>query len=281
MADTSLSGLLDTTFNEYGKNFLMFFKNLSFIYAIPYTITMLVFYLLSTVLGISSSFSSAALGQDVMMAILTVILMVVIIYLSLIFGAAQYRMLKMQEDKKNITPKTVFRDSQRYVGRLFGLGLLLMIIFVALIAVLALPMLLVLGLSLSVGPNILAGFLLGVIAIVFITWLSVRWLFASVVILFEDKRVIESLKASWQLTKGRWWSTFGKYFVISLIVGGIAMFISVGITMVSFVLAFIPIIGPTMQTAFQVLLSVMIAPISAIFITRWYQGLKQEIAKSK
>lgn len=61
-------------------------------------------------------------------------------------------------------------------------------------------------------------FLIGVLIIVPVIFFSIRFCLFPAPIFIEEQGMIASLKRSWQLVKGKWWSTFGLGVVISIIV---------------------------------------------------------------
>ena len=62
---------------------------------------------------------------------------------------------------------------------------------------------------------------------------SVYWIAASIILVYEKKGIIESLKTSKQLVKRRWWKVFGYIILFGLIIGAIAIIISATSNLVS------------------------------------------------
>jgi len=82
----------------------------------------------------------------------------------------------------------------------------------------------VVGLSIIVGLLLLVLFILLIIpGIIFMTY----WTFSFVFLIVENKKIRESLDASKQLVKGRWWRVFGYYFLLMILFTIIAAIISI------------------------------------------------------
>ena len=101
------------------------------------------------------------------------------------------------------------------------------------------------------------------------------WSFSAVGLIYDDKKVFQSLNSSKNLVKGNFWPVLGKTLLIGLIIGGIASALTLPLMFTSLFLGWIPVVGNTIQIAMQSLISITVAPIGAIFITRLYLGMKE------
>lgn len=111
--------------------------------------------------------------------------------------------------------------------RMFGLALLLLILFYFGLLAAMIVMILVAGLlAVAVGPAAAVPIvLLGILALVgVIFWLQVRLSLAFPLTLLRGKIIIGE---SWQRTRGRFWTLFGAFFVLFVLV--LAMWIGVAL----------------------------------------------------
>ncbi len=67
------------------------------------------------------------------------------------------------------------------------------------------------------------GFILAVAAVVALVWLAVRLSFWFIAIVMDHAGPMSGLKVSFQVTRGRWWKTFGLMLVLVLIAIGIGL----------------------------------------------------------
>lgn len=81
--------------------------------------------------------------------------------------------------------------------------------------------------------------------------------------MIENVGIIESIKRSWKMTKGRFWVLFGTTMVMSLIIG-----------IISYILELIPIVGYVTYYLF-------FTPIAAIMSTVIYYTMKSKISRRK
>jgi hypothetical protein len=112
----------------------------------------------------------------------------------------------------------------------------------------------VLGLSIVLFFALLFLFILLIVpGIIFMVF----WLFSPFILIKEKAGIIDSLKRSKKLVKGRWWMVFGYYLLFLLI--------SIG---AFFALSFIPFIG----SFFEYLI---VVPFSILFFKNMYLDLKK------
>lgn len=125
--------------------------------------------------------------------------------------------------------------------------------------------------------------LLGILFIVPAIIFGVFWVFA-VYILFDEKvKIIESLKRSFNLVKGKWWKTFGYIVLFILISIGIIIIAGLVLSPFNMVIGLIPSTGSVVY-AFKVLVNyvgnlvspIVIMPLAIIFFRNFYLGMKKK-----
>ena len=117
-----------------------------------------------------------------------------------------------------------WRDARPRLPQLLGLTLLLVLIYVGVLAVAALPGILVALAGAETGGAALAS--LGVLGgLVVVTWLWILWCLAPPALMLENQGIVAAMKRSAKLVKGTWWRVLGVqllgillvYFATSLI----------------------------------------------------------------
>lgn len=104
---------------------------------------------------------------------------------------------------------------------------------------------------------------------------STYWTFSLLILFMEDAKIMESLKKSKQLVKGRWWRVFG-YFLLLIIIVIIAQVIIGGIMEIIFgiFLATSSFTFITITSGVSTLLSAIISFFIIIFLERFYTSIK-------
>ena len=137
-----------------------------------------------------------------------------------------------------------------------------------------------LGLAILVALLMIPLFLALIIpAIIF----SVYWMFSQYFLIDEDEKIINSLRKSYHLVKGKWWFVAVRMMLLFLIFIGA----SIAVSLLSFVIIFI-VQGMSVFTeglsqnsvAFSSIVDnlfyIVMSLFSLIFITQFYKGLKEE-----
>ena len=86
----------------------------------------------------------------------------------------------------------------------------------------------------AILPRVFLVPLMGLLVIVPVIFFAVRFCLFPAVIFIEDKGGVASLKRSWKLVKGKWWSTFGLVIVISIIVSIIGVAFQIPLLLIAF-----------------------------------------------
>lgn len=131
---------------------------------------------------------------------------------------------------KTVTTGESWREARPQILKLFGLLILLGLIFVGVIFTGALPGLLVLiaGGSDNAGSALLSLGILG--AGIVVTWLFIRFYLAVPALMLERQGIVKSLKRSAKLVRGSWWRVFGIMLLTLLITGIVAAIVTIPFT---------------------------------------------------
>lgn len=72
--------------------------------------------------------------------------------------------------------------------------------------------------TVSIPVGLIGSLLLGFLLLVmWVTYFSVRLTFFRYAVAVDGQRAVAAIKASWQLTRGRWWSLFGTFLLLGLV----------------------------------------------------------------
>ncbi|MEU4660028.1 glycerophosphoryl diester phosphodiesterase membrane domain-containing protein [Streptomyces sp. NPDC023723] len=120
-----------------------------------------------------------------------------------------------------VTTGEAWRDARPQVLKLFGLILLLLVITVGIVAVGALP-----GIIVAVTAGGGAAIALGVLGIVAGTvvavWLMIRFSLASPALMLEKQSIVKAMSRSTKLVQGSWWRIFGIQLLATIIANVVA-----------------------------------------------------------
>ncbi len=118
---------------------------------------------------------------------------------------------------------------------------------------------------------------------------GVFWIFAAYVFFEEDKGIIESLKKSRKIVKGRWWKTFGYIILFVLIVFLVIAVISLvkaPVTMINLkktllqqwdVSLSLLIATKALETLYLLIVNIILVPFSILFFKNFYFEMKKTI----
>lgn len=130
---------------------------------------------------------------------------------------------------KSVTTAEAWRDARPQLAKLFGLTFLLPLIGIAVVAVGALPGILVAlagGGDGGVALAVLGGMAASVVAI----WLMVRFSLASPALMLEKQSILKSVSRSAKLVRGSWWRVFGIQLLATIIANVVASIIVIPFT---------------------------------------------------
>ncbi|MFI0515315.1 glycerophosphoryl diester phosphodiesterase membrane domain-containing protein [Streptomyces sp. WSLK1-5] len=128
-----------------------------------------------------------------------------------------------------VTTGEAWRDARPQVPRLFGLIFLLLLITFGVLAVGALPGILVAATGSDGGGIALA--ILGVLgAGVVALWLMIRFSLASPALMLEKQTIVKSMSRSTKLVRGSWWRVLGIQLLAGLIANIVAAIVVIPFT---------------------------------------------------
>jgi hypothetical protein len=173
--------------------------------------------------------------------ILSYILLVVITYIIVLLLNILSDAILVHYAFKNDLEKKKKSDyeGKKYFWKLFGVYFVQFLVIAAIMVVFAL--IAVLGAYLIKPQTDSTGAIIGFIALVFslviimiivLTYIGVKWIFSRYILIKENTGVIESLRRSWALVKGKFWLTFGLLLLYLLII----MAVSFAMSMISAVI---------------------------------------------
>jgi hypothetical protein len=99
-------------------------------------------------------------------------------------------------------------------------------------------------------------------------WLSISLSFAMFILLLQNATIVESLKASFSLVKGRWWKVFGRNLLLGLVCLGFIIVVELVATAFSFVL------GVDFAYALSTLLTYLLTPLSVAYMYFMFRDLQ-------
>ena len=129
-------------------------------------------------------------------------------------------------------------------GRLLPLLGLTLLIALMMTVVLAVPLGLGLGLGFALGagtlPIVLLGVLGGLVGVVGMIFVYVRWaLLAAPALVLEGVGVLASLRRGGELSRGQFWRLFGIYLLASVAAGFVSQVIAIPLAVIGVVLSFV------------------------------------------
>ncbi|MFI8308855.1 hypothetical protein ACIF80_36770 [Streptomyces sp. NPDC085927] len=132
----------------------------------------------------------------------------------------------------SVTAAEAWRDARPQVLRLFGLICLLLLITVAVVAVGALPGIVMAATVGGAGAVVLS--VLGILgAGIVALWLMIRYSLASPTLMLEKQGVLKAMSRSAKLVRGSWWRIFGIQLLAMIIAGFVASIIVIPFTVIA------------------------------------------------
>jgi|TARA_B100001971_G_C18082380_1_gene479019 hypothetical protein len=276
--------LFSESWEEYKSKFKLLLKTYSWLYIIPQLIILVLSITLAVQMiqlgvidvpdlgadkmdfGMTGNAVDDAKGELTDLQNLKIILseffpiILAIIVLSLIsylFLSLSLFYMAFYDKKNNLSFKQVFTNSLSYFWVYLGLSFLVIIALIPLFLLLIIP---------------------GLIFLVY-------WYFSSYVLVGENKGIIESMKTSMNVVRGRWWSVFGYMLLFMLIIMAISIVISIPFSLISFALSLGAIfsesglilmvaIDPFIDFFSNLIVSFITVPLTILFFKNYYLNLK-------
>ena len=205
--------------------------------------------------------------------------------------------------KKKMSVGESLRGGKKYFWKFFGLMIIMLLVF-------SLPVFVLMGIiagivfltqASGIGLIILFILLFSLILIgyfIFIIYLGVKWLFSPYALIGENKGIIDSLKESSKLVKGKWWRTFGYLILLVLIIIAISIVFSIPAMIINVILSIAYgvsgqanplssgfsdyfVITSIVSFIFNMLSQIIAVPFVVFFIKNFYLERKKGAKKEK
>lgn len=236
-----VENLIKDSFEEYKTKFVSFAKAFLILYFIPLILGLIILVVIVTSsiysgsgegdVNVTSFFSNPVEHIDFSMGIpiiTGVSIVALIIGIFLVFMSISFILISLSK-KKEIKFKEIFKESKKYFWKFLGLGILIGISLSLLYCMLIIP---------------------GIIFTVF-------WIFAPFILIKENKKIIESMKKSFEMVKGQWWKIFLIYFILMVMA-----------VIVSAILSFVPVLS--------MFSTLIVTPFVIIFLKNMYEDMKKK-----
>ncbi len=129
------------------------------------------------------------------------------------------------------------------------------------------------GLAAPLGQQIL-GAVIALILSIPSLWLGVRWLFAPYAVMLDGLDPIEAIKASRNLTLGRYWKLLGRLLALIITILAVATIIAVP----SLLIGQITDLVNGVLAVFQIISTSIVLPLTHIYLLKLYRSLHSERA---
>ncbi len=243
--------LFSETINEYGNKFLSILKIFLFLYVIPLIAFMIIIVILLVIFfsGISLSefpmtdfslvsitgFATSEVSNVSTGLLLILIPIVIILFFALIYFLLlnAISILLVGFSNEELPFSEIFRNARKYFWKYLGLTIVFFIFLLGLSLLLIIP---------------------GIIFLVY-------WIFSNYILINEKTGIMQSLKRSKEIVKGRWWGVFGYFLLIIIIYMGSSIIIS-----------FIPLVN-------WIVPQLVLMPFLVLFLKNFYLDLKANPVK--
>ncbi|MGW7363907.1 glycerophosphoryl diester phosphodiesterase membrane domain-containing protein [Streptomyces sp. NPDC054841] len=128
-----------------------------------------------------------------------------------------------------VTLSDAWREARPRLPHLLGLTLLLPLIAAVVMTVAILP-----GLLLGSAGGVALSILGGIVGVVVMLWLMVRFALASPALMLERQGVVQSMRRSAKLVRGAWWRIFGVLTLTLVLTLLVSMIIAIPFTLIAF-----------------------------------------------
>ncbi len=288
------------SFKEYGQKFKTFLLVFIFLFLIPLfivgVIVMILFFMVfaipslsgMTISGLASqetielishspSTSTMSLLLGVFIAIIFVIFILAFILLTTLINLSY---IIIGFSSKEIGAKKAVKQGWKYFWRYLFLWVLIMLIFIALFIpdVIFILITVFAWSSFNMGLKIffiLLDVLLFFAGVIFWIMITNYLIFSQYVLIKENTRIVESMRKSWKMVKGRWWKVFGYALLFGLVMSGFSLAFSMILLPFNFLGSlFFPLgmISGFLPYAFNYL---FLIPFSILFFKNFYLSLKE------
>ena len=246
--------LFGQSWQEYKSNFWLFVKIFALFGVLPAIMVALIRYVFPQInftnLTNLSDFSQM-LSVLMPALIFTVIFWIIIFILNVIIGISFIYIGFYGTEKNKLTMGQAIGNPLKYFWRYLGLAIVLFFAFIGLFLLLIIP---------------------GVI-------FAIYWIFAYYILIKENTRIVESMRRSKAIVKGRWWKVFGFSLLFVLIIIGISIVVSIpsiiyylviGLTKTTF-------IGTVLDYLTSWITFIILTPLYILFFKNLYLDLRTNL----
>lgn len=232
--------LFGLAWRDFSDNFNLSLKLGLLLYFIPQIIYLLALYFIVGSFDVNDANITKFFNPIFLILILVLFLAGVLLSLVLVYAVLY--------NKKNLTLKSSIKQASKFYWKF-------------------------LILSIVVGLALFGLFILFIIpGIIFMIY----WLFACLILVNEKKGVIQSIKESKKIVRGKWWRAFGYWILLSLIIIGISIVIGMVTGLFNSILFNISVYAYVVVRALLGMLSTVIVSLLGIaFLKHFYFDLKE------
>lgn len=259
--------LLSCSWAEYKSNFNLIFKVFFILYIIPsLVVSLFILYGLSGVNeklsaitateGISATAAVEAIKEIVLSEIPILAAFAVLILISAVLGFIMsltlinfsFSLSLRKKQSKLKTTSQAIKAASKYLGKYV---LLMIVVSLALMGLYLL----------FIIPGII---------------FTIYWLFAAYILVGENKGVIDSIKRSKQVVRGRWWRVFGYYLLLMLVFMGISLIFSIPGSILRYIFQ-----SEIIYNIFSLASYSITVPLGILFLKNFYLDLKANLKATK
>ena len=269
---------LNNVFSQFKQTLSGWYKDVVtaglLVYALPALLIAIAHVIYVMQVGVSMQVSEDIQSVAELIALLQVSAPVIFLsifgfFITLLYQAGILRSVVSYTGSLSVSDFT--RQAVANVLRWLGFAIVIYLLFTVLLIVLLVPVFIVASMIGGLGMFF---FVLAVSPFVFAAFVFVAIrLVVSSIVYFTERGVINALKKSWSLTKGRWWKTFG--FVLIMYIAFFAL--ALVLLPIMFGLMFVSIVAPVISSFFEpvltVVLSLFLSPLIIAYLKAVYDVL--------
>ena len=251
LMEKGFGDLFSESWNEYRRNFKLFFMLLLWLVFVPALIIFIIGMGLPDVSDVANPIDALKiLFSSPFTYILAVlgfvkIILYLILSVSLIYFVFYNKRIKSYGE--------AIRGGMNYFWGYLGLNIVLVFLLFFLFLLLIIP---------------------GILFLVY-------WTFAFYILIGENKGIWESMKESKKLVRGRWWKVFGYALLFFLILAAISLVLSIPSIIVGLVTSKGNIFVSALSLITNWIISLLFTPLSVLFFKNFYLELKKGKAEKK
>jgi len=296
----SLGTVFLSTWQDYKRSFRLVLKTFwwfSIFPAIIFGIIALIFILftINPQGDISFLTSGAETFIPLLFLVLFIIYFIVIIVLNLFLSLTLY-FNGLFNGKGDMSFGDVVKGGAKHFWRYVGLIIIMVLVFIAVF----IPGVLMILLTIAIWSSLVLAFkiilvlliiALFILALIFYIYLAVSWIFSPYILIEGKQGIVDSLRVSKALSRGKWWKTFGYVFLMGIILYGIAFVISIFSIIINFSLSlsligvstsgstglyvFLLSVQQIVKYIVNLIIAIILTPIFIFYIKNFYLEIKK------